>query len=90
MFYTTEIIEDIFKFSGDSVILINRDANYAAYIDRTASGETEDTWKARIKRNVDHLELIKDYKHEDGSTIWGSEDFTAIDAAIITGKALYS
>ena len=90
MFYTTEIIADIFKFSGDSVILINRDANYAAYIDRTASGETEDTWKARIKRNVDHLELIKDYKHEDGSTIWGSEDFTAIDAAIITGKALYS
>jgi len=90
MFYTTEIIADIFKFSGDSVTLINRDANYAAYIDRTASGETEDTWKARIKRNVDHLELIKDYKHEDGSTIWGSEDFTAIDAAIITGKALYS
>jgi len=90
MFYTTELIADIFKFAGDSVTLINRDANYAAYIDRTASGETEATWKATIQRNVDHLELIKDYKHENGSTIWTSEDFTAIDAAIITGKALYS
>tara|TARA_B100001778_G_C18036989_1_gene383610 strand:+ start:255 stop:524 length:270 start_codon:yes stop_codon:yes gene_type:complete len=88
--YTTELIADIFKFAGESVTFINRDVNYAAYIDRTASGETEDTWKAGIKRNVDHLELIKDYKHEDGSTIWTSEDFTAIDAAIITGKALYS
>ena len=90
MIYTTEIIADIFSAAGDSVTLINRDANFAAYVTRTDSGETEDTWKARIKRNVDHLELIKDYKHEDGSTIWGSEDFTAIDAAIITGKALYS
>ena len=48
MFYTTEIIADIFKFSGDSVTLINRDANYAAYIDRTASGETEDTWNCLL------------------------------------------
>lgn len=89
MFYTTEIIADIFKFAGDSVTLINRDANYAAYITRTDSGETEDTWKATIKRNVDHLEIIKDYKHEDDSTIWGSENFTAIDAAIVKGKTFY-
>jgi len=87
--YTTEIIADIFKFAGDSVTLINRDANYAAYITRTASGETENTWKERIKRNVDHLEIIKEYKHENGSTIWGSEDFTDIDAAIVKGKTFY-
>ena len=43
--YTKEIIADIFKFAGDSVTLINRDANYAAYVTRTESGETEDTWK---------------------------------------------
>ena len=86
--YTKELIADIFKFAGDSVTLINRDANYAAYINRTASGETEDMWKATIKRNVDHLEIIKAYKHEDGKTIWTTEDFTAIDAAITKGKTL--
>ena len=89
MTYTTDFIADIFKFAADSVTLINRDANFAAYINRTASGETEDTWKATIKRNVEHLELIKSYKHENGSTIWGSEDFTDIDAAIVKGKTFY-
>ena len=89
MIYTTEIIADIFRLSGDSVTFINRDADYAAYIDRTASGKTEAFWKAGIKRNVDHLELIKDYKHQDGSSIWTTEDFTAIDAAIVKGKTLY-
>ena len=89
MIYTKEIIADIFKFAGDSVTFINRDANYTAYIDRTASGETEDMWKAGIKRNVEHLEIIKAYKHEDGSSIWTTEDFTAIDKAIVDGKKLY-
>jgi len=89
MFYTTELIADIFKFAGDSVTLINRDANYAAYITRTATGHTEQMWKDMIKRNVDHLEIIKEYKHENGSTIWGSEDFTDIDAAIVKGKTFY-
>ena len=89
MIYTTEIIADIFSAAGDSVTLINRDANFAAYVTRTDSGETEDTWKATIKRNVDHLEIIKGYKHENGSTIWTSENFTAIDAAIVKGKTFY-
>ena len=90
MNFTTEIISDIFKFAGDSVTLINRDANFAAYVTRTDSGETEDTWKATIKRNVDHLELIKGYKDEDDKSIWTSEDFTAIDKAIVDGKKIYS
>ena len=89
MIYTTEIIADIFTFAGDSVTLINRDANYAAWVERTATGQTEAEWKAMIKRNVDHLEIIKAYKHEDGKTIWTSEDFTAIDAAIVKGKTFY-
>ena len=78
---TTEEIAQIFKAAGDSVALINTD---------TAKGasETEQEWKDRIKRNTDHLETIKAYKKEDGTTsIWTSEDFTAIDAAITAGKA---
>ncbi len=37
-----------------------------------------------------HLEIIKAYKKLDETTsIWTSEDFTAIDAAITAGKKLY-
>tara|TARA_R100000278_G_scaffold34578_1_gene31111 strand:+ start:504 stop:776 length:273 start_codon:yes stop_codon:yes gene_type:complete len=86
--YTTEIIADIFSAAGDSVTLLNRDANYAAYIERTAVGHTEQMWKDMLKRNTDHLELIKTYKHENGTSIWTTEDFTAIDAAITKGKTL--
>ena len=89
MFYTKEVIADIFKFAGDSVTLINRDANYDAYIARTATGHTEQMWKDTIKRNVDHLEIIKGYKHDSGNSIWTTEDFTAIDAAIVKGKTFY-
>ena len=90
MFYTTQVIADIFSAAGDSVTLINRDANYAAWVERTAMGLSEDMWKEMIKRNVDHLELIKAYKHEDGSSIWTTEDFSAIDKAIVDGKKLYA
>ena len=88
---TADEIAAIFKAAGDSVTLINADANFAAY--QTAnpnSSDTEAEWKAMIERNVTHLELIKAYKKLDGSTsIWTSEDFTAIDAAITAGKKLY-
>ena len=47
MIYTTEIIADIFRLSGDSVTFINGD--YAAYIDRTASGKTEAFGKQELK-----------------------------------------
>tara|TARA_Y100000361_G_scaffold36214_1_gene30778 strand:+ start:308 stop:580 length:273 start_codon:yes stop_codon:yes gene_type:complete len=90
MNFTTEMIADIYNASLDSVTLINRDANYSAYIDRTASGDTEAFWKDMIKRNVEHLELIKAYKDNNGASIWTTEDFTAIDAAITKGKTLYS
>ena len=78
---TPEEVAKIFSAAGDSVTVIN-----------TAQGseETEEEYKAKIKRNVDHLEIIKAYKKEDGTTsIWTSEDFTAIDAAITAGKAKY-
>ena len=53
---TTEEVAKIFSAAGDSVTVIN-----------TAQGseETEEEYKAKIKRNVDHLEIIKAYKKED-------------------------
>ena len=81
---TADEIAAIFSAAGDSVTMINTD---------TAKGEneTEDDWKDRIKRNVEHLEIIKAYKKVDGTTsIWTSEDFTAIDKAIVDGKKVYS
>jgi hypothetical protein len=45
--------------------------------------ETDDEFAARVARNKEHLVLMKAKKKIDGTTsIWGSESFTAIDAAI--------
>ena len=88
---TTDEIAAIFSAAGDSVTLINADASFAAY--QTAnplSTDTEAEWKAMIQRNTEHLEIIKAYKKLDETTsIWTSQDFTAIDAAITAGKKLY-
>ena len=78
---TTDEIAQIFSAAGDSVTVINT---------AKTSDETDDKYKDKIKRNVEHLEIIKAYKKLDGTTsIWTSEDFTAIDAAIVTGKKVY-
>ena len=80
---TSEEIAQIFKTAGDSVTLINTETSKYSY-------ETVDDWKDRIKRNVEHLETIKSYKKEDDTTsIWTSESFTDIDAAIVKGKTIY-
>ena len=89
---TADEVAQIFSAAGDSVIIINADANYAAFkeanSDRT---ETETEWKDMIKRNVEHLEIIKGYKKLDETTsIWTTESFTDIDAAIDSGKKLYA
>ena len=79
---TTDEVAAIFAAAGDSVTLINgtKDTN-----------ETDAEWKDRVKRNVEHLEIIKAYKKVDGSTsIWSGQDFTAIDKAIVDGKKIYS
>ena len=77
---TADEVAAIFSAAGDSVTVINTDKN---------SEETDTEFKDKIQRNVDHLELIKAYKKLDGTTsIWTSEDFTAIDAAITKGKGL--
>ena len=87
---TSEEIAKIFSSAGDSVTLINADATYSAYQTKNPLSYTEAEWKEMIQRNVEHLEIIKAYKKTDGTTsIWTSEDFTAIDAAIVAGKKLY-
>ena len=79
---TAEEVAVIYSAAGDSVTVINT---------AKTEDETDDEYKDKIKRNVDHLEIIKDYKKLDETTsIWGSEDFTAIDKAIVDGKKVYS
>ena len=87
---TADEIAEIFSAAGSSVTVINADANYAAYGTRTGFNETEAEWKEMIERNVKHLEIIKAYTKLDNKTsIWTTEDFTDIDAAITAGKKLY-
>ncbi len=89
---TADEIAAIYSAAGDSVALINKDESYSAYTSRAAFFQTEAEWKAMIKRNAEHLEIIKAYKKVDNTTsIWTSEySFTDIDAAITKGKTLYA
>ncbi len=81
---TTDEVAKIYRHAGHSVDLINTETS-------KDEDETEQEWKDRIKRNWRHLEIIKAYKKEDGTTsIWTTEDFTAIDAAITKGKLVQS
>ena len=78
---TTDEVAAIFAAAGDSVTVINT---------AKTSDETTDEYNAKIKRNVEHLEIIKGYKKLDETTsIWTSESFTAIDKAVVDGKKVY-
>ena len=78
---TTQEVAAIFTAAGDSVTLINGGK---------PEWETDSEWKLTVQRNVEHLETIKGYKKLDGTTsIWTTEDFTAIDKAIVDGKKVY-
>ena len=78
---TIEEIAMIFKNAGDSVALINELAALPSLTEKQ---------KYRIRKNVEHLEIIKAYKKEDEETsIWTTEDFTEQDAAVTLGKTLY-
>ena len=77
---TTQEVAAIFAAAGDSVTVINT---------AKTSDETTDEYNDKIKRNVEHLEIIKAYKKVDETTsIWTSESFTAIDAAVVAGKKI--
>ncbi len=56
---TADEIAAIFSAAGDSVTVIGI---------AQGSDETDDDFKDKIKRNVEHLEIIKDYKKTDGTT----------------------
>ena len=78
---TTEEIAKIFTNAGDSVTVINTLAVLSSLTDEQ---------KEEIERNVRHLEIIRAYTKEDGTTsIWTTEDFTEQDAAVTLGKTLY-
>ena len=73
---TTEEIAQDYEAMGHSVDLIN------AVIDGSQmADEDEANRQACVDRNVEHLELMvaKDF--------WTDEDMTAVDAAIVAGKA---
>ena len=79
---TKDEVAAIFAVAGDSVTEIGI---------AKKEYETDAEWKDRVKRNVEHLEIIKDYKKLDEKTsIWTTESFTAIDKAIVDGKKIYS
>ena len=79
---TKEEIAAIYTAAGDSVTAIGVAKEEL---------ETDEEWKDRVKRNVEHLEIIKGYKKVDEKTsIWTTESFTAIDKAIVDGKKIYS
>ena len=73
---TAEEIAQDYTAMGHSVDLIN------GIIDGTQmAGEEAADRQGAVDRNVEHLELMvaKDY--------WTSEDMTAVNAAIVAGKA---
>ena len=73
---TPEQIAQHYKAMGDSVWLIN-----AIIAGEQMAGQSDADKKATVERNVAHLELMvaKDF--------WTTEDMTAVDAAIVAGKA---
>ena len=78
---TADEVAAIFAAAGDSVTVINGTKD---------EFETDAEWKDKVKRNVEHLEIIKAYKKLDDTTsIWTTENFTAIDKAIVDGKKVY-
>tara|TARA_R100000773_G_C4180891_1_gene90661 strand:- start:110 stop:409 length:300 start_codon:yes stop_codon:yes gene_type:complete len=89
---TSDELALIYKNAADSVNFISKDISYAKYMEgRDGRGITEDEWKDNIKRNVEHLEIVKNMKKNDNKTsVWTSESFTDIDAAITKGKKLYA
>ena len=78
---TVDEVAAIFAAAADSVTVINT---------AKTSDETTNEYIDRIKRNTEHLEIIKGYKKLDETTsIWTTENFTAIDKAIVDGKNVY-
>ena len=79
---TAEELAQDYTAMGHSVDLIN-----GVIAGTDMDGESDADKKDCVSRNVEHLELMKAMKKEDGTTsIWTSESFTAIDKAVTDGK----
>ena len=89
---TSDELSLIYTNAAHSVNTINENASYTKFIEKTNGiGISEDEWKANIQRSVEHLEIVKNMKKVDNKTsVWTSESFTDIDAAITKGKKLYA
>ena len=76
---TTEKKAQDYEVMGHSVVLINIISNGSdpSYKENLTAEELKDS----VSRNVEHLETM--VARED----WGSEDMTASNAAITSGKA---
>lgn len=73
---TPEQIAQHYKALGDSVDLIN-----AVIAGEQMADDTQEAKNDCVDRNVQHLEIMK------AKDFWTTEDFTAVDAAIVAGKA---
>ena len=74
---TAEEIAQDYTAMGHSVELINGIIDGSRMADEEAAEDRQDC----VNRNVEHLEIMvaKDF--------WTDEDMTAVDAAIVAGKA---
>tara|TARA_R100000329_G_scaffold105118_2_gene86270 strand:+ start:1099 stop:1356 length:258 start_codon:yes stop_codon:yes gene_type:complete len=85
-------MEEDLNLSADDIAFMYSQATINVNLINTLSGLSSitDNQKDKIQRNVEHLESIKELKKMDRVTsIWTTEDFTAIDAAITLGKTKY-
>ena len=73
---TAEEIAQDYSAMGDSVDLINGIIDGSKMVD-----ETDEEKKDCVKRNVEHLELMK------AKDYWTTEDMTAVDSAISSGNS---
>jgi len=73
---TAEQIAQHYSAMGDSVWLIN-----AIIAGEQMADKVEAERKDTVERNVAHLELMR------AKDFWTNEDMTAVDAAIVAGKA---
>ena len=79
--FTSDEIASIYSSSLVNVAFINN---------IIAQSTINDEDKDNLKRNVDHLEALKNRKKMNGNvSLWTTEDFSTHDAAIAAGKAKY-
>ena len=75
---TAEERAEVYRRALESVSLIN---------EVIAGNEKDEDDLMVINLNVESLEKMKQFKNEDLSSFWTTENFTTVDKAITDGKA---